>query len=360
MTDNRQLFRTIVDIMVKLGFLFLMLMWCFQITQPFIRPIIWGVLIAIVVHPAFVKIQSRLGGRKKMSAAIITVGLLFLVLVPLYGFLGSLLESVQDIGQQLESKDFNVPPPPERVKEWAFVGENVYRRWDLASTNLEAFLERHEDMISELGRDMLSSVIGTGIGFLKFLLSIVISGVLLVNSEGGSKFARNFFRKLVGDRSDEFASLSSVTIRNVAKGILGVAAIQAALFGIGFLFAGVPYAGLWTLMVLILAIMQLPPAFVVFPIVVYLYSYDTVLAATIWTVYFVLVGLSDNILKPILLSQGAPVPMLIVFLGAIGGFILVGFAGLFSGAIILSLGYKLFVKWLETEANEQSLEEIKQ
>jgi predicted PurR-regulated permease PerM len=58
-------------------------------------------------------------------------------------------------------------------------------------------------------------------------------------------------------------------------------------------------------------------------------------------------SISDNVLKPVLLGKGAPVPMLVIFLGVIGGFILSGFIGLFTGAIVISLGYKLFVAWLD-------------
>jgi predicted PurR-regulated permease PerM len=60
------------------------------------------------------------------------------------------------------------------------------------------------------------------------------------------------------------------------------------------------------------------------------------------------VGLMDNILTPLMLGKGAPVPMVIIFIGAIGGFILSGFIGLFTGAIIMALGYKLFIGWINS------------
>ena len=68
-------------------------------------------------------------------------------------------------------------------------------------------------------------------------------------------------------------------------------------------------------------------------------------------VWFILVMLSDNFLKPIFLGRGAPVPMLVIFLGSIGGFISMGFIGLFVGAVILSLGFKLFRAWLEIDSS---------
>ena len=154
----------------------------------------------------------------------------------------------------------------------------------------------------------------------------------------------------MGERGDEFAEISNVTIKNVAKGILGVAIIQSTLAGIGFILAGVPYAGLWALICLILAIIQIGPALVIIPVIIYLFSTMGLLGAILWTVYFVVVMISDNFLKPILLGKGAPVPMLVIFLGTIGGFITSGFVGMFIGAIILSLGYKLFITWLDEEA----------
>jgi predicted PurR-regulated permease PerM len=122
--------------------------------------------------------------------------------------------------------------------------------------------------------------------------------------------------------------------------------IQALLSGIAFALAGVPFAGLWAFLILFLGIIQLPPLLVSIPVIIYLYSTQDGLSATIWTVIILVISSSDNFLKPMLMGKGAPVPMLVIFIGAIGGFMLLGFIGLFTGAIILSLGYKLFMLWL--------------
>ena len=141
-----------------------------------------------------------------------------------------------------------------------------------------------------------------------------------------------------------------LTIRNVAKGILGVAFIQFVLMGASLVFANVPFAGLWALLVLLFAIVQLPVGIVAIPVIIYLYSAREPLPATLWSVLILLFSMSDNILKPWLMGKGAPVPMLVIFLGAIGGMIMSGFIGLFTGAIVLSLGYKLVTLWLGENA----------
>ena len=347
MSQSNITIQTIVDIIIRLGFLLALIAWCFQILSPFLSPVLWGMLIAVVLHPVYISLTGRLGGRRKLSATLITMLMLAVILVPSYFFVGSLVSGIRDIGTQMENNEFRVPPPTENVKDWPLIGEKTYDAWFLASDNLDEALERYEEQIASFGKTILNSMVGTGLGILQFVLSIIIAGILLATSEQGGRFAKSFFRKIVGVRGDEFAEITNVTIKNVAKGILGVAFIQSILAGIGFILAGVPYAGLWTLLCLILAIIQLGPGLVIIPVIIFLYSTATPLVATLWTVYLVIVMLSDNFLKPILLGKGAPVPMLVIFLGAIGGFITSGFVGLFIGAIILSLGYKLFVAWLE-------------
>jgi predicted PurR-regulated permease PerM len=161
-----------------------------------------------------------------------------------------------------------------------------------------------------------------------------------------------FFRKIAGDKGDEFADITLKTVGNVVKGILGVAFIQAFLIGIGFVLAGVPYPGLWTLVVFMLAVLQIPPPLVVIPIIIYLFSHLGTLPAVLWSVYLFAGSISDNVLKPIMLGKGAPVPMLVIFLGVIGGFMLSGFIGLFTGAIVVSIGYKMMVSWIAGQKSQ--------
>ena len=112
------------------------------------------------------------------------------------------------------------------------------------------------------------------------------------------------------------------------------------------MLAGVPLAGLWAFAVLVLAILQLPSAIVILPVIIYLFSVKTLVTAILWTVLLLVIALSDNVLKPLLMGKGSTVPMLVIFLGAIGGFIFSGLIGLFTGAIVLSVGYNLMVHWI--------------
>ena len=178
---------------------------------------------------------------------------------------------------------------------------------------------------------------------------LLFAGSRELRPGNGRRVARDLFDRLAGERGAEFADDATVTIRNVIKGILGVAIIQALAAGIGFAVADVPAAGLWCFLCLLLAIIQVGVGPIVIPIIIFMFYKVNTLTAVILAVWLILVMLSDNVLKPILLGRGAPVPRPVIFLGAIGGFMSMGFLGLFVGAMILSVGYKLFETWLTAD-----------
>jgi predicted PurR-regulated permease PerM len=347
---------TSIEITIRLIFLFILIAWCLSILLPFISIVLWAVIIAVSVEPIYTAINNKLGKKPAWSSFIVVLVFLTIIILPSYFAVNALVSNVSEISESFEKGSVVVPPPNESVADWPLIGEKVYGAWSAASSNLEKFLGSYETQLANLGKWLMSTVLGIGIGILQFILSIIIAGVLLATT-GTGNFAKQIFGKLVGKRGDEFAELCDKTVKNVTKGILGVAFIQSFLLGLLFFLAGVPYAAVWAALVLLLGIIQLPPTLVSIPIIIWLYSAISPTMATVWTILILLASLSDNILKPILLGKGAPVPMLIIFLGAIGGFILSGFIGLFTGAIVLSLGYELFMAWLNDNESGQDVSE---
>jgi len=344
---------TTVEISIRLVFLFLLVGWCLIILYPFLVPVLWAIILAVSLSPLYHALNDRVGHRSKLSASIIVLFFLIIILVPTYFFVDSILVNLSKIGEGLQSGQLQIPTPNERVAAWPLIGENVYAFWLASSQNLEQAVSNYSEQLKTVGSWILKMVVGLTSGILQMVVSIVIAGVLLA-TKGTKEISHKFFTKLVGERGFEFADISEKTIRNVTKGIFGVALIQASMLGVIFYLAGIPYAGIATLGVLILGIIQLPAGLVVIPVVIYFYSNMTPGIATFWSVLTILAGLSDNILKPILLGKGAAVPMLVIFLGSIGGFIVFGFLGLFAGAIVLSLGYKLLMSWLNDKESTAS------
>ena len=219
----------------------------------------------------------------------------------------------------------------------------------MASINLMAVVEKFSPQIKAAIPGVLSASAGVGLTVLQFVASIIVSAAFLANAESAYKVIRSLSDRLFGEKGLEFQLLVGSTIRSVTSGILGVAFIQSVLAGLGFLLVGLPGAGLWAIMFLIAAVLQIGMLLLI-PAVIYVFATATTTKAVIFLIWCIIVGLSDNVLKPIFLGRGAAVPIAVVFLGAIGGFVAMGLIGLFVGAIVLSVGYKLFLAWLEGTA----------
>jgi predicted PurR-regulated permease PerM len=160
---------------------------------------------------------------------------------------------------------------------------------------------------------------------------------------------RAIARRIAAERGTEFATLAGATVRSVAQGILGVALIQSFLAGLGFLVVGIPGAGLWALLGLFFCVVQVGLLPVALPALIYVFATAEPVTAVVFTIWTLAVSLIDNVLKPLLLGRGVRVPTVVIFLGAIGGFLTEGIIGLFVGAVVLVLGYRLFQAWLEPE-----------
>ncbi len=346
-TEDRDFLKRAVEASIRIGLIALLLIWCFEVVRPFIHPIVWGIILAIAIHPAYLRLGRVMGGRERLAATILVVGSLLLLIVPSVMITTSLIESATELAGKLREGEVKVPPPPTAVADWPIIGGRLHALWAEASRDLEAALDQARPQLKAIGQWILSRGSTAGFGIVMFALSIVIAGVLLSYGEQTTDTARRIATRLVQERGDELVKLTSDTVESVTRGILGVALIQGLLAGIGLLVAGVPAAGLWALLVLLMAVVQLPTLLLLGPIIVYVFATSSTVMAVLFAIWSLAVGLSDNVLKPMLLGRGVDVPMLVIFMGAIGGFLLQGIIGLFAGAVVLSVGYTLFKAWLE-------------
>lgn len=337
----------VIDTILRIVVLFALIAWCIGIILPFIEPVIWGAIIAVALHPFFAMVKLWVGNRNMLAGVLVTLLMLDILLLPTAWIVNSLVEGIQSLAMQFRDQALVIPPPDSSVAGWPLIGKPISEIWLLASQSLESAVTTYREPLSKLGMAILGSLGGFGKGLIMFFVSVIIAGAFLVKADGSAKFVRKLVSRLVGERSDEMIPVTGITIKNVAKGILGVAFFQFLTAGTVFVLADVPLAGLWALAVLIFAILQLPSAIVIVPVIIYIFSIKPLAMAILWTIVLLVIALSDNILKPLLMGKHSPVPMLVIFLGAIGGFILSGLIGLFTGAIVLSVGYNLLVHWME-------------
>ena len=246
--------------------------WSFQILEPFILPVIWGIIIAVAIYPLFEKFALLLGKRKKLAATLITLIGLAVLIIPSMIFVGSTADGLKQFATEIESGSLVIPPPSASVSEWPVVGKPIYDIWLLASTNLEALFTKFAPQLKEFAPKLFALASGFGSTILLFIISIIIAGVFLPKADASEKAAKSIFNTLIGTQGESFVELSVKTIRSVVQGVLGVAIIQSVMGGIGIWAVGVPAAGLWALIILILAILQLPPILILGPLAVYVFS----------------------------------------------------------------------------------------
>jgi predicted PurR-regulated permease PerM len=350
--ENTAFDRTRIDLALEasihIGLAILLTTACLLILRPFVPLLTWGIIIAVSAYPSFLQLQSKLGGRAVLTAVLFTLLLLALLIVPVILLAGTLADGVETLATRFKSGTLLIPPPPASVENWPVIGPSVNNVWGLASRDLAQALKSVAPQIKAVVPGLFAASVEIGLTVLQFALSVLVAGVLLANAEAAYEVTCSLAKRLFGRRGPEFQQLIGATIRSVTTGILGVAFIQSVLAGLGFLVVGLPGAGLWAVIFLIAAVLQVG-VLVLIPAVVYVFTVSTMTKAVIFLTWCVIVALVDNVLKPLLLGRGVAVPIVVVFLGAIGGFVALGIVGLFVGAIVLSVGYKLFLAWINED-----------
>jgi len=335
-----------LDVAINIGFLIVLIGVCFLIVSPFLPLIIWGIVIAIATEPAYRKLRNLFGGRKGFAAIVCTVVLIALVVVPVVMLAGSVLQGIHTLVGHVKDGLPLIPPPPPRVGNWPIIGAPLSNAWQLASRNVSDALVAFTPEVKVVLSKLLFASAGISLAVLQWVLSILIAGYILMNDTSSAQIAHSFARRVFGEKGAEFAHLASATIRSVTVGIIGVALIQSICAAAGFLVARLPGAGLWAIGFLFAAVLQLG-AVVLLPAVIYMFAIASTTKAMIFLAWCLIVAVMDNVLKPLLLGRGVPVPVAVVFVGAIGGFVAMGAIGLFVGSILLSVGYKLLLAWVE-------------
>ena len=337
---------TSIDNLIRLALIALMVVWSITILAPFVSILLWAIIVAVSAYPAFVWLTAKLGGRGGWAATILVVAVLVFLIGPIVTALPGFAESLRTFAGELRSGDLSIPPPPEAISTWPVIGEPLFRIWQQATTNLAEMVTQFRPQLQSAGLTLLKGVAAAGLGVLQFVLAAVIAGIMLGNHERLKQLAGQLFTKVAPESQGRFLTLTEQTVRGVTMGVIGVAIVQAILAGIGFAVMGIPAAALWAGLCLVLAVLQISIVLVVLPIAIYaFYNFDT-LAAVLFVAWNVPILALDNVLKPILMGRGVDAPMLIIFIGAIGGFISFGFLGLFFGAVVLVIAYDLLVAWL--------------
>jgi len=346
---KKWLAKDLMDLLIRLGIIAFLVYICIRIFEPFMALMLWALILAVALYPIHQRLASRLGGHQGRAATLIVLCGLLLIGGPLGILGGSFANRINDMNTTYQEQGIKIKQADPAVADWPIVGKRIYQLWNQAARDLPALLEEFKPQLERIFKFLLGMAASTAGDLLKFLLSLIVAGIMMAYGQSGSLAMQRIICRLAGPKTGgQLHTLSTATIRSVAVGVIGVAFIQALLMGIGFVWAGVPAAGVLAVIALLMGIAQLPGAILSLPVIGYIWwSGDSTLSNVFFTIYLVVAGMADNFLKPLLLGRGVDAPMPVILLGALGGMVTSGIMGLFIGAVLLGVGYQIFMAWVE-------------
>lgn len=353
---EQRLSRRLLDVLIRFSLALVLVLLCHRIFAPFIGLMAWALILAVTLYPLQRIVVKKLKVRQGVAATIIILSSTVMFVAPTAVLVVSLGDSVQATVHKLQGKPIVVPPPRAGIQEWPIVGKRIYAGWMKAHTDLPDLIVSKRPQIVSLAKSAMGAVARIGVELLMFIAAFGVAGIIMAFGEEGKLRSVDIFSRIFGRaRGANFVELSTATIRAVAQGVVGVAFIQGLLIGLILLAAGVPWAGAIAAIVVVVAIAQIPVLLITLPAIGYIWSsgdYAT-MPAILYTVLLGVAGLIDNVLKPLMLGRGVEAPMPVILLGALGGMASAGILGMFEGAVLLALGYQIFMHWVDTNPDAE-------
>lgn len=342
----RDLTRTVLAVLL-IGALIAATFW---ILRPFLLSVIWAAMIVVATWPLMIRVQGWVR-RRGWAVAVMTGAMLLLLVVPLVLAIKAIVENTGAIVSFAESlATREIPPPPDWVAKIPMVGATVDEYWtEVAAGGKEGLAARAAPYAAGAAKWLASQFGDVGLTVFQFLLTVGIAALMYAQGETAGTAVIRFCRRLAGNRGEDVARLAGQAVRGVALGVVVTAVVQTLLAGVGLAVAGIPFAAVLTAAILFLCIAQVGPLVVLVPAVIWLFYKDATVAAVLLGVWSAVVGLLDNVLRPVLIRMGADLPMLLIFSGVIGGLFAFGIIGLFVGPVVLAVAYTLVREWV----NEQ-------
>jgi predicted PurR-regulated permease PerM len=334
-----------VSDLVRLGIIGLFAYWTMVLIAPFALIVIWSAILAVALFPMFQALSRLIGNRPVIAASIIVVGCLVLIIAPLALVAVNFADAVQALTGKLRTGNFTLPTAPAAIKEWPVVGERVHDTWNQIAGDLASTIIKFQAPIREVMGVVVAKLASIGGGVLSFVASIILSGLFLTWSVRLAAAIQVLASRIAGEKGVGFARLAGTTVRNVSRGVIGVAFLQTLLCGVCFAFFDIPARGALTFAVFMLCVMQLGPGLVLLPVAIWAWFSWPFATAFIFTCLAVPITVVDNILKPILMARGLSTPMPVILIGVIGGTLSHGLLGLFLGPVVLSVFYELLRAW---------------
>ena len=336
-----------IDQTLTLVVLTVLIAGCFLVLQPFLSAIVWAAILCATMWPLFMWVSSWLGGRAGLAALAMVVLVTITLLAPfaIVGF--TIAENAERLGEFTHKLIEEGPPaPPAWVAELPIIGEQASALWLSFTHDTTRLLDEARKYL-EPARKLLVASGATVLGaILQLTLSILIAFFFFRDGEAVVGRVRAAVDRIAGERGQRLVDVAAVTVRGVVLGILGTALAQGVLMGIGLAIAGIKAAPLLGLVAFLVSPVPVGTGLVWIPVGIWLIVQGEMgwgIFVLVWGA--VIVSSIDNILKPMIISQGSDLPFVLVLLGVLGGVIAFGLIGVFLGPVLLAVGYALLKDW---------------
>lgn len=318
---------------------------CLWILRPFLGAIVWAAMVVVATWPTMIAVQMRLGGSRAAAITVMTAAMLLLLVVPLAFAVGAVVTHANDISDVIATaSNTPVPPAPAWLAGVPAVGAKLTGLWrQFATASHEQLVDWAAPYVIAAGQWFAGQMGNLGLLVVQFLLTILLTALFYAHGERAAAGVIRFAHRLAGARGGQAVVLAGQAIRAVALGIVVTAVVLA---GVGLAICGIPYAGVLTSIVFMFCLLQLGPFLVMLPSVAWLYWAGQPGWATALLIWTIAIGVSDNVLRPVLIRRGADLPLPLIIAGAIGGLVGLGLIGLFVGPVILAVTYRLLEWWM--------------
>jgi predicted PurR-regulated permease PerM len=346
-TNPLDLTRTVLAVLSILG----LIVCSFLVLQPFLAATVWAVTLVVATWPLMLRLQSAFGGRRAPAAALMTLVLVFLVLLPILMAISAITSHASFLlGLPAAASAAHLPAPPAWLSDVPLLGQPAAEKWkSLAEGSTGDLVQLVRPYVMSVTQWFLLAAGSFAQVLLHLLLTIGIAAILYAKGETAADWSRRFGRRLAAKRGEDVVVLAGQAIRGVALGVVVTALAQTLLTGIALVAAGVPQAGLLTAVTLLFCVAQIGPILVILPSIIWLFATGQTMAAAVLIAIGIPAMLMDNVLRPILIRRGADLPLLLILVGVIGGLFAFGVLGLFLGPVILAVTYTLLQHWIAEE-----------
>ncbi|MFZ5908373.1 MAG: AI-2E family transporter [Nitrospirota bacterium] len=336
-----------IEHLVSALVLLIIIVGCFFVLRPFLSALLWAVILTFSTWPVYQWWVRVLKGRRTFAASVMTSLLMCAFVIPVVVIGISFSdEATKLLAKIREIYENGLPALPAWLEQIPFVGPEIQRYWREWTIDHEQLTDFLKPFIKPVRQQIFAGGAFMGQALFQMLLSITVCFFFYRDGEDTAQRFANFLKRIAGERTDRLIRVAADTTKGVVYGVLGTAAVQSALAGVGFVIAGVPGALLLGFFTFFLALIPMGPPFIWIPAVIWLFSYKSAawgIFLALWGT-FVISGV-DNIVKPYLISRGGNLPFVLILLGVFGGVIAFGVIGVFLGPTLLAIGYSLVSEW---------------